>query len=131
MNYIYETGNGLGAVATVPKNLVLIDITEDRDEALEILKKYIVSNITGNAYDNRYNYGIVVGKINNTTLKCVPCVRYFSIIGKEEIVRKLPFVEVYTNDTNLEVLTEATDNFSNLDIGIWWLDNGNQCSPTE
>lgn len=72
------------------------------------------------------NYGCVIGKVNDTTLKVVPCYHYEFKNTSASEKRKMDFVKVKTSVDNMEVIESSG---LDGDTYIYFNDDYEQTSP--
>lgn len=138
MYYVYQKENKLPCVTVVAQDMPLIKITETLENAENALKAYL-SVINKVLIREKYHYGYVIGKVDNTNLKCIECVEYDHDFNPLEYdlgyglnknnIDLLKHKIVLSDETNVEVLEEETKAFELLDILIWWDYNMKHGSP--
>lgn len=141
--YVYSKENGFGAVSSKPQKLPLIKIVKTMEEAEKVLKNYLVYGYKERKKREKYHYGIVVGKANDTKLKAIECVEYnadfhyelydLDIDINQNNVKDIEssYCHILSDEANVEVLEQETDGFNNYHVGVWWNHNMNQGSPID
>lgn len=137
--YLYKKEDSFCAVSDKPQPMPIIQIVQTLEQAEIMLKNYLINGRDNIIKHEKYHYGMVIGKVNDTVLKCVECIEYkydfnygkynLNIQLDNDNIKNLPYVEVLSDEANVSILEKETKGFINYNIGIWWHHNRRQGSP--